>query len=81
MIKTISFGLVHFLVAFAVVFALTGSLVLGGLVALIEPLVNTVAYHYHEKVWDRLRSRRAARLAVPQAACREAPQSLAIVRG
>jgi uncharacterized membrane protein len=36
---------------------LTGSLVIGGLVALIEPLVNTLAYHYHEKVWDRIRAR------------------------
>ncbi|TVP77552.1 DUF2061 domain-containing protein [Thioalkalivibrio sp.] len=57
MIKTISFGIVHFTVAFAVVFALTGSLVIGGLVAVIEPLVNTLAYHYHEKVWDRIRGR------------------------
>lgn len=57
MSKTISFGIVHFTVAFAVVFALTGSLVIGGLVALIEPLVNTLAYHYHEKVWDRIRAR------------------------
>ncbi len=57
MIKTISFGIVHFAVAFAVVFALTGSLVIGGLVALIEPLVNTFAYHFHEKVWERIRSR------------------------
>ena len=57
MIKTVSFGIVHFTVAFGVVFALTGSFVIGGLVALIEPLVNTVAYHYHEKAWDRFRGR------------------------
>ncbi len=61
--KTISFGIVHFTVAFAVVFALTGSLVIGGLVAVIEPLVNTLAYHYHEKVWDRIRARTPARPA------------------
>jgi uncharacterized membrane protein len=59
MIKTISFGIVHFTVAFAVAFALTGSLVIGGLVALIEPLVNTMAYHYHEKAWSRIRARAA----------------------
>jgi uncharacterized membrane protein len=63
MIKTISFGIVHFTVAFAVVFVLTGSLVIGGLVALIEPLVNTLAYHYHEKVWDRIRDRAPAQPA------------------
>lgn len=57
MIKTISFGIVHFIVAFGVVFALTGSFVIGGLVALIEPLVNTIAYHYHEKAWTWFRGR------------------------
>ncbi|MCG5512115.1 DUF2061 domain-containing protein [Ectothiorhodospira shaposhnikovii] len=61
MIKTASFAVVHFTVAFAVVYALTGSLVIGGLAALIEPMINTVAYHFHEKVWDRIRARRAAR--------------------
>ena len=57
MIKTVTFGFVHFTVAFGVVFALTGSLVIGGLAALIEPLVNTVAYHYHEKAWEWFRGR------------------------
>lgn len=53
-IKTLSFGITHMLVAFLVVFALTGSLVLGGLVALVEPMANTVAYFVHEKVWKRV---------------------------
>jgi len=39
---------------------LTGSLVIGGAVALVEPAVNTVAYHYHEKVWNWFRNRRQA---------------------
>ena len=57
MAKTVSFGIVHFSVAFGVVYLMTGSVVLGGAVALIEPLVNTVAYHYHEKAWDWFRGR------------------------
>ncbi|WP_006788180.1 DUF2061 domain-containing protein [Thiorhodospira sibirica] len=64
--KTFSFAVVHFTVAFAVTYALTGSWVLGGLVAMIEPMVNTVAYHFHEKVWDRIRARREAN-ETPQA--------------
>ena len=28
---------------------------IGGLTALVEPCVNTVAYHFHEKVWKRRR--------------------------
>lgn len=51
--KTLTFAVVHFVVAFTVTWLLTGSLVLGGLVALIEPAVNTVAYFFHEKAWAR----------------------------
>lgn len=51
MIKTLSFGAMHIGVAFLVVWAMTGSWMTGGLVALVEPCVNTVAYHFHEKAW------------------------------
>ncbi|WP_111657449.1 DUF2061 domain-containing protein [Isoalcanivorax indicus] len=57
MIKTASFGVMHVTVAFLVVWAMTGDWMIGGAVALVEPLVNTVAYHFHEKVWLRLRNR------------------------
>ena len=60
MAKTLSFGITHVVVAFVVVWAMTGSWVLGGAVALVEPLVNTVAYHFHEKVWTRWMRHRAA---------------------
>lgn len=60
MIKTISFGAVHMTVAFAVAYAMTGSVAVGGAVALVEPVVNTVAYFFHEKVWERF-GRRASR--------------------
>jgi len=51
MTKTISFAVVHFTVAFSVAYLLTGSVAVGGLVALVEPLCNTVAYYFHEKAW------------------------------
>ncbi len=51
--KTVTFAIVHMLVAFGVVYLLTGSIALGSAVALIEPAVNTVAYFFHEKVWER----------------------------
>ncbi|TVQ41595.1 MAG: DUF2061 domain-containing protein [Wenzhouxiangella sp.] len=50
--KTLTFAIVHMLVAFSVVYLMTGSIALGGAVALIEPLVNTVAYFFHEKAWE-----------------------------
>lgn len=54
--KTFTFAIVHFFVAFTVTWLITGSFVLGGLVALIEPAVNTVAYFFHEKAWQKFGS-------------------------
>jgi uncharacterized membrane protein len=63
MIKTFSFAIMHFAIAFTVAYLLTGDLVVGGAVALIEPMVNTVGYYVHEQVWQRLASKRAANSA------------------
>lgn len=60
MTKTISFAFVHFTVAFCVGYVLSGSVLVGGAIALVEPAVNTVAYHLHEKFWSRIRSNGAA---------------------
>ena len=43
MTKTLSFAAVHFTVAFTIGYLLTGSVVVGGTMALIEPACNTVA--------------------------------------
>lgn len=61
--KTLSFAVVHFTVAFAVGWLLSGSVLVGGAIALVEPMCNTVAYHFHERVWERLRARRQPPLA------------------
>ena len=49
--KTLTFAAVHMAVAFLVGYALTGSAAVGGALALVEPLVNTVAYYLHERAW------------------------------
>lgn len=59
MTKTATFALVHFTVAFSVAYALSGSLMVGGAIGLVEPAINTVAYFLHEKLWERLRTRPA----------------------
>lgn len=56
MIKTITFAICHFSVAFSVAYLLTGSFGVASLLALVEPMVNTVAYYFHEKAWDKLRA-------------------------
>lgn len=53
MAKTASFALVHFTVAFCVGYALTGSVVVGGAIALVEPAINTVAFFFHEMAWKK----------------------------
>ena len=68
MIKTISFAIMHFSVAFGVAYALTGDLVIGGAIALIEPAVNTVGYYFHEKVWAWVRRPKDGDYATPLAA-------------
>lgn len=66
MLKTLSFAAIHFTVAFTVGYLLTGSVVVGGAMALVEPACNTVAYYFHEKAWARVsvRQRVAPRQAV-----------------
>ena len=51
--KTISFAAVHMSVAFTVGYVMTGDVMVGGAMALIEPMCNTVAYYFHEKIWQR----------------------------
>jgi uncharacterized membrane protein len=57
MYKTMTFALVHFTVAFTVAYLLTGSLIIGGILSLVEPAVNTVAYYFHEKLWRAVDAR------------------------
>lgn len=67
MTKTISFAIVHFTVAFTVAWWMTGSWVVGGALALVEPAINTVAFFFHEKIWNGVEAR--ARLAPSGAGC------------
>lgn len=49
MIKTITFAAIHFTIATLVAFSLTGDFLLGSLIAMVEPSVNTGAFYLHEK--------------------------------
>ena len=59
-LKTLTFACIHVSVAFLVGYLITGSAVVGGVMALVEPMCNTVAYHFHEKAWARVARRRPA---------------------
>ena len=49
--KTISFSIIHFIISFSIAYLLTGDIIIGGLIALLEPTLNTISYFFHEKYW------------------------------
>ncbi len=49
--------LCHMSVAFAVTYTFTGSLAVGGLAAVVEPICNVILLPLHDKVWARFRNR------------------------
>ena len=51
LIKTGTYAAMHMAVAMAVAYALSGSWVVALGIGLVEPLVQTVAYHFHERAW------------------------------
>ena len=58
--KTMTFAMLHFTVAFTVAYLLTGSFLIGGLMALVEPAINTVAFYFHELVWKKVEAKKMA---------------------
>lgn len=47
----------HMSIAFAVMYAATGSIAFGGLAAMIEPLCVVILLPFHDRLWDKIRVR------------------------
>jgi uncharacterized membrane protein len=62
MTKSAAFGLVHLVIAFAVGYALTGSVTIAGAITLVEPVANTVAHYFFDRWWERRRTPQGAPL-------------------
>ena len=60
-VKTVTYGVMHFTVAVLVAFALTQDIRAALAIGVIEPLVQTVFFTLHDRVWSRMEERRAAR--------------------
>jgi uncharacterized membrane protein len=80
LLKTGSFALLHFGVAFSVAYALTGSIAVATGIGLIEPIVNTVAFFLHERAWQRFepRTQPIARVVIASPAPSSAPASTSV---
>jgi uncharacterized membrane protein len=48
----------HMAVAFMVTYAFTGSLAVGGVAAIVEPICNVLLMPLHDKLWAAYRRRR-----------------------
>ena len=53
LMKTCTYGLMHFVVAILVAFALTRDWHVALAVGIIEPFVQTIAFALHERLWSR----------------------------
>lgn len=58
--KTVSQVVTHIGIAFAITYGVTGSVVIGGLALLVEPLINVALLPLHERLWKALRARATA---------------------
>ncbi|WP_082526076.1 DUF2061 domain-containing protein [Brevundimonas sp. Root1279] len=62
-LKTVTYGLMHFTVAVTVAFALTQNIRLALAIGIIEPLVQTVFFTVHDRIWTRIEAKKAKRAA------------------
>jgi uncharacterized membrane protein len=52
-LKTGSYAVMHLLVAIAVAYALTGDWRAALAIGIIEPIVQTIAFYFHDRAWSR----------------------------
>jgi uncharacterized membrane protein len=67
-LKTVTYGLMHFTVAVAVAFALTQDWRIALAIGTVEPLVQTVFFTLHDRIWTRIEANKARRAAEAAAA-------------
>lgn len=58
--KKTSQVITHMAIAFAIAYAVTGSIVFSGLAIIIEPVINVLLLPFHERAWAAVRARTAS---------------------
>jgi len=59
-LKTMTYGLMHFVVAVSVALALTHNWRTALAIGVVEPLVQTVFFTLHDRLWSRMEARKSA---------------------
>lgn len=62
-LEKFSLAAMHMVIAFCVLYYATGSVAVGGLAALLEPVCNVVLMPLHDRAWDKLRCGRRLQAA------------------
>jgi uncharacterized membrane protein len=55
--KTITYSITHVTVAVCVAYALSGSIAVALSIGLIEPMVQTFTFYFHERGWKKFLKR------------------------
>lgn len=55
LMKTLTYGIMHIVVATGLAYVITGSWAIAISIGLLEPVVQTVFFYMHERVWERLK--------------------------
>jgi uncharacterized membrane protein len=63
-LKTGSYSVMHLTVAILVAYAITQDWRAALAVGIIEPMVQTVAYLFHDRIWSRIERRRVVKPAL-----------------
>jgi uncharacterized membrane protein len=58
-LKTVTYGGMHFAVAVAVAYALTNDFGTALAIGMVEPLVQTLFFTLHDRIWSKIEDRRA----------------------
>lgn len=61
--KTTSQIGMHMSVSFGILYVMTGSVTIGGVAAVLEPICNVILMPLHDRMWERIRARLEARQA------------------
>lgn len=57
LLKTLTYGIMHIVVATTLAYVISGSWAIAVSIGLLEPLVQTVFFYGHERVWDKFKLR------------------------
>lgn len=61
--KTGSYAVMHFIVAIGVAYALTRDWRVALAIGLVEPVVQTVAFYFHDRAWNKHLARKSVTAA------------------